>query len=110
MRIMEIRGFPGSKIQLTDLGWLIKIRLTKDLILWPDQAVPLVGYMAWPNAAEVRERWLNAHRCDDRAAIKALAGKLKIVQHNIGHASQISSICIMSSRRASTRGAAVAQA
>jgi hypothetical protein len=77
MRIMEIRGFPGSKIQLTDLGWLIKIRLTKDLILWPDQAVPLVGYMAWPNAAEVRERWLNAHRCDDQAAIKALAAKLK---------------------------------
>ena len=106
---MEIPGFSGSKIQFTDLGWLIKIRLTKDLILWPDQAVPLVGYMAWPNAAEVRERWLNAHRCDDRAAIKALAGKLKIVQH-IGRGSQISSICIMTSRRASTRGAAVARA
>jgi hypothetical protein len=82
MRFMEIRGFPGSKIQLTDLGWLIKVRVTKDLIFWPDQAVPLVGYMAWPNAAEMRERWLNAHRCDDQAAIKALAAKLKIVQQH----------------------------
>ena len=109
MRIMEIRGFPGSKIQLTDLDWLIKVRVTKELIFWRDQAVPLVGYMAWPNAAELREHWLNAHRCDDQAAIKALATKLKIVQH-IGRGSQISSICIMTSRRASTRGAAVARA
>ena len=82
MRTMEIRGFPGAKMQLTDLGWLIKIRVTKDLIFWPDQAVPLVGYMAWPNAAEVRERWLNAHRCDDQAAINALAAKLKIIQQH----------------------------
>jgi len=35
MRIMEIPSFPGSKIQLTDWGWLIKIRVTKDLIFWP---------------------------------------------------------------------------
>jgi len=82
MRIMEIPGFSGSKIQFTDLGWLIKIRLTKDLILWPDQAVPLVGYMAWPNAAEVRERWLTAHRCDDQATIIALAAKLKVIQQH----------------------------
>jgi hypothetical protein len=40
MRIMEIPSFPGSKIQLTDWGWLIKIRVTKDLIFWPDQGGP----------------------------------------------------------------------
>src|SRR5262249_16123918 len=82
MRIMEIPGFPGAKIQLTDLGWLIKVRVTKDLIFWPDQAVPPVGYMAWANAPELREHWLNAHRCDDQAAIKALAAKLKIIQQH----------------------------
>ncbi len=42
MRMMEIRGFPGAKIQLTDLGWFIKVRVTNDLIFWPDQAVPLL--------------------------------------------------------------------
>jgi hypothetical protein len=36
---MVIRGFPGSKIQLTDLGWLVKNRVTKNLVLWPDQGV-----------------------------------------------------------------------
>jgi hypothetical protein len=82
MRVLVIRGFPGSKIQLTDLGWLIKARVTKDLVLCPDQAVPLVGYMAWPNAADVRERWLNAHRCDDHGAINAFAKKLKIIQQH----------------------------
>jgi hypothetical protein len=82
MRVMAIRGFPGSKMKLTDLGWLIKVRVTKDLVHWPDQGLPLVGYMAWPNAAEARERWLNAHRCDDRGAIDALAKKLKIVQQH----------------------------
>jgi hypothetical protein len=79
---MEIRGFPGSKIQLTDLGWLIEVRVTKGLVLWPDQAVPLVGYMAWPNVAEARKRWLNAHRCDDQGAFNALAIKLKIIQQH----------------------------
>jgi hypothetical protein len=79
---MVIRGLPGSKIQLTDLGWLIKDRVTKDLVLWPNQAVPLVGYMAWPNAAETRGRWLNAHRCDDQGAINALAKELKIIQQH----------------------------
>jgi hypothetical protein len=82
MRIMEIRGFPGAKVQLTDLGWLIKIRLPKDLILWPDQAVPLVGYLAWPSEAEIRARWLNAHRSQNQAAINALAKKLKTIQQH----------------------------
>jgi hypothetical protein len=89
MRAMVIRGFPGSKIQLTDLGWLIKDRVTKDLVLWPNQAVPLVGYMAWPNAAEGRERWLNAHRCDDQGAINALAKELKIIQQHWGRVADI---------------------
>jgi hypothetical protein len=76
MRIMEIPRFPGSKIELTDLGRLIKIRVSGGLVLSPDQAGPLVGYMAWPNAAEAREDWLNAHRCDDQGAINAFAKKL----------------------------------
>jgi hypothetical protein len=82
MRNMEIRGFPGAKVRLTDLGWLTKVRLTNELILWPDQAVPLVGYMAWPNEAKMRARWLNAHRSDDQGAINALAKKLKIIQQH----------------------------
>ncbi len=38
--------------------------------------------MAWPNAVEARERWLNAHRCNDQSAINALATRLKIIQQH----------------------------
>lgn len=52
------------------------------MVLSPDQTVPLVGYMAWPNAAEARQGWLNAHRCEDPGAINAFVKKLKIIQQH----------------------------
>jgi hypothetical protein len=45
MRSMEIGRFPGERIQITDLASLIKPRLLGDVVIWPDQALPLVGYM-----------------------------------------------------------------
>lgn len=82
MRTMQIRPVPGSKIQIIDLGYLIKERSTRDLVLWPDQALPLVGYMAWPNDPVMRQRWLEAHQCDDQSTINALLQGLKIVQQH----------------------------
>src|SRR5262249_6609514 len=82
MRTMQIRPFPGSKIQITDLGYLIKERLTRDLVLRPNQALPLVGYMAWPNDPVMRQRWLEAHQRDDQSTINELLQGLKIVQQH----------------------------
>jgi hypothetical protein len=82
MRTMQIRPFPGAKMLMTDPGSLIKQRLIHDLVIWPDQAVPRVGYMAWPNDPIMSERWLEAHRCDDPSAIEDLARRLvPIEQH-----------------------------
>lgn len=82
MRTMEIRPFPGSKIRITDFGFLIKERLIKDLVLWPDQAVALVAYMAWPNDPVIRQRWSTAHQRNDQSAISELTKRLKIIQQH----------------------------
>ena len=82
MRTMMIRPFPGAKALITDLGPLIKSRPMHDLVLWPDQAVPLLGYMAWPNDPAMFERWLEAHRRDDESAISELTQGLTLVEQH----------------------------
>src|SRR5262245_61485041 len=82
MRTMQIRPFPGSKIQITNLGFLLKERLIRDLVLWPDQALPLVGYMAWPSDPIMREHWLEAHQRSEQSALNELMQRLKIVQRH----------------------------
>jgi hypothetical protein len=82
MRSMLIRPFPGSKIQFTDLEFLIKTRLTNDLVLWPGQAVALVGYMAWPNDPVMREHWSTVHQRNDPSAISELTKRLKLTQQH----------------------------
>src|SRR5262245_31909614 len=82
MRTMEIRPFPGSKIQISDLGFLIKERLIQDRVIWPDQALALVGYMAWPNNPVMRQRWLEANRRNDQFTKKELTQGLKIIQQH----------------------------
>jgi len=82
MRTIQIHPFPGPPTQITDLGLLIKPRLLDDLVIWPNQAPPLVGYMAWPNDAAVRNRWVEAHRCNDWSAISELSRKFKIIQQH----------------------------
>ncbi len=82
MRTMVIRPFPSAKTSITDLAALIKKRLINDLVEYPDQAVPVVGYMAWPNDPTMRERWLDAHRRDDPTAISQLAQGLKLVEQH----------------------------
>ena len=82
MRTMQIDRFPGEKIEITDLGSLIIERLTDERVVWPQQAVPLVGYMAWPNDAAARGRWLLAHQDNDQSAPSELIRKLKIIQQH----------------------------
>ena len=82
MRTMEIRRFPSSEIQAADLESLIKERLIREVVLWPGQAVPLLGYMAWPNDTILRQQWIDAHKCEDPSALSLLLRKLKNIEQH----------------------------
>lgn len=51
---MEIPGFP-RKIEIPDLHNFIRTRLSQTVVMWPEQALRLLGYMCCPNDAEARE-------------------------------------------------------
>jgi hypothetical protein len=51
---MEIPPFP-RKFDNADLAYLLRARLSQTIVLWPGQAIPLVGYMGWPNDSARRE-------------------------------------------------------
>ena len=53
MRVMEIPPFP-QKIEIPDLDNFIRTRLSQTVVMWPEQAIPLLGYMCYPNDAETR--------------------------------------------------------
>jgi hypothetical protein len=53
MRFMNIPPFE-PKIEILDFEFLIRTRLSQAIGLRQEQAIPLVGYMAWPNDAETR--------------------------------------------------------
>jgi hypothetical protein len=89
MPTMQICPFPGAQIQIAELEALIKGRLIGDVGLWPDQAVPLLGYMAWPNDAASRDRWLDAHRRNDQPVINEFVRKLKLIQQHWARAADI---------------------
>ena len=55
MRVMEIPRFP-RKFENTDVESLLRNRLSQTIVLWPDQAIPLAGYMCWPNEPTARDQ------------------------------------------------------
>jgi hypothetical protein len=68
MRVMQIPRFPRN-IEILDLGNFLRARLSQTVVLWPDQAIPLVGYMGWPNepaardsAVEILREWPNGSK------------------------------------------------
>jgi hypothetical protein len=54
MRTMEIPCF-AEKLEITDLEHLYKTRLQQKLALHAAIAIPLLGYMGWPNDSAARE-------------------------------------------------------
>jgi hypothetical protein len=83
MRTMKIGRFPGERIHITELESLLKSRLLDDVVIWPAQALRLVGYMAWPNDAGARKRWVDAHQpVVDHPAIGGLARDLRMIQQH----------------------------
>jgi hypothetical protein len=61
MRTMEIPPFP-RKFENSDLENLFKARLSQTIVLCPEQAIPLVGYMGWPNDPSARDEALRVLR------------------------------------------------
>lgn len=53
MRFLEIPSFPKS-IEFTDLEHAVRTRLSQRTLIWPLQAIPLLGYMAHPNDSDAR--------------------------------------------------------
>ncbi len=81
MRIMEIPRFSRA-IKVADLDALIKTRLTRKFVIWPKQAVPLVGYMAWPNDARARNNWHEVGQKWFDQSDLSVPPKLKIIQQH----------------------------
>ena len=61
MRVMEIPPFP-RKFENRDLENLLRSRLSQTVVLWPDQGIPLLGYMMWPNEPTERDEALRTVR------------------------------------------------
>jgi|SRR5262249_5788289 len=55
MRVMEIPPFP-RRIEILDLENFIRTRMSQTVVMWPAQAIPLVGYMCWPNDLAARNK------------------------------------------------------
>jgi hypothetical protein len=53
MRVMDIPSFPRP-IEILDLETLFAARLNETVVMWPCQAIPLLGYMCHPNDDEER--------------------------------------------------------
>jgi hypothetical protein len=53
MRIMSIPPFE-REIEIRDFDYFLRSRLSQAIILWPEHAIALVGYMGWPSDPEGR--------------------------------------------------------
>jgi len=53
MRVMSIPSFE-KRIEIRDFDFFVRRRLSQAIVVWPQQAIPLVGYMGWPNDPEGR--------------------------------------------------------
>ncbi len=58
MRVMEIPSFPRP-IEILNLKGLLTARLNEEVVLWPCQAIPLLGYMCHPNDETERHGVVN---------------------------------------------------
>ena len=81
MRVMEIPPFP-RRIEILDLEKFIRRRLSQTVVMWPEQAIAVVGYMCWPNdpaarseALTMMKNWPNE---GDRASVPR---RLPRIQH-----------------------------
>lgn len=53
MRLVSIPRFK-RQIEILDFDFFVRTRLNQTIVIWPEEAIPLAGYMAWPNDPEAR--------------------------------------------------------
>jgi hypothetical protein len=53
VRLMSIPRFK-RQIEILDFDFLVRTRLNQAIVIWPEQAIPLAGYMVWPNDPKAR--------------------------------------------------------
>jgi hypothetical protein len=53
MRFMDIPPFE-QKIEIPDFEFFVRSRLSQAIVIWPEQAFALIGYMGWPNDPQAR--------------------------------------------------------
>ncbi len=84
MRVMEILPFP-RKIDIADLDNFLRTRLNQIVVMWPEQAIPLLGYLCCPNDPEARAALLGMLRTwqkGSEADPPAIMGRLGRIQNN----------------------------
>src|SRR5689334_13567146 len=82
MRIMSIPPFPRV-IRIPDDQDFIRTRLSQRVVMWPDQAIPLLGYMCYPNNPEARDglvRTLQSWPLESKG-VPPVPPKLHRIQH-----------------------------
>ena len=84
MRVMEIPRFP-RKIEIPDLHNFLRSRLSQTVVMWPEQSIPLLGYMCQPNDREARGALIDVLRSWSDASEggpPSIPGKLGRIQHD----------------------------
>jgi hypothetical protein len=107
MRFMDMRPFERA-IEIGDFDFLVRSRINQAIVLWPEQAFPLAGYMGWPNDLRLGPR---QYKCcatgqQDRKPFRDAFGRFR----PIGRGSLTSSTCTTTWRRAVTRAGGEVQA
>jgi hypothetical protein len=84
MRLMEIPRFP-RKIEILDLDKFLRARLSQTVVMWPEQAIPLLGYMCYPSDLHARATMLRTLLSWQEASEgrpPTIPKKLGRIQHN----------------------------
>jgi hypothetical protein len=78
IRVTDVPPFP-RQIKIPDLENFLRTRLSETVVMWPDQAIPLLGYMCCPNDEAARDalvRTLRSWPHHSRSGQPALPNKL----------------------------------
>src|SRR5215470_9931138 len=82
MRTMEIPCFP-HKIEILDLNNLLTARLSQKVVIWPEQAIPLLGYMCCPTNPPARDALMRMLRSWPQTSMPATApDELRRIQND----------------------------
>ena len=82
MRVMNIPTFP-RKVEIPDLENFFRTRLSTTVVMWPEQALPLLCFMCFPNDEAARDDLLGTlWSWQDASQPPAVPNKLGRIQDN----------------------------